>query len=119
VATEGLALSGEHRKAVVERALELIEAHDNAASLLWMTPIGATVDRTALAIAPRNPQPGSEPFQIHRRLRFAHPVQPTPIHPFPELCLGCADFGDQHDRIRDRLQSARLILVLVIDGGMR
>ena len=42
------------------------------------------------------------------------PSQPAPIYPFSELPLGRADFGDQRDRIRDRLQPAQLHRIKLI-----
>lgn len=81
-------------------------------------PIGATVGRAALAFAPGDPKSRGEPVEIGRRLRFAGTLQTTPIHPFAEIRLGRADFGDQHDRIGDRLQPSQPFLAGVVDSDM-
>jgi hypothetical protein len=73
-----------------------------------------TMDDAALAFA----QSCSEPFKIRGRLRFLCAVQPAPIYPFAELPLSRADFGDQCDRIRDRLQPMQPPLACVVDNGM-
>ena len=77
------------------------------------------MDHTALAFAPGDPQPRREAFEIRGGLRLARAIQPAPIYPIAELHLGRTDFGDQRDRIRDRLQPAQLLLACVVDSGVR
>ena len=77
------------------------------------------MDHTALTFAPGDPQARREPFEIRGGLRLARAIQPAPIYPFAELHLGRADFGDQRDRVRGRLQPAQLLLACIVDSGVR